>query len=383
MTTGAYKGRVYLSQMQGDLKPTKVSLPTQLNQSREGIRQLCWEQLQCDVKINFGPGCNDIISRGWETAQWSEKWQHMEDESHICHVIALLDIKEDDDTFYFDKCKHKWTEEDLLKVLINPDWDIPPESIQPLMMLADYWGIDTSFPENDPELAEALELATGASFPLQHQGDFDSPDKPLAKKRGIAGPGELMQEECNTPQACSGDEELLVTKVVIPPVSLILPRTPPAPVPPNNDNAFLPITVVVRLACGTLTESVLIIALKQEPIWRVILIKKKDWSNKKAVKSTLHRELASWLPVMDASLRHPLIKLYHWNLVYSSSVPGMHLVILTLHPQFTKFTRRWKPVYRFYAPQLLHNIDSLDPSWSFIEKLPMASQYAQTDSHHE
>jgi hypothetical protein len=63
----------------------------------------------------------------------------MEDGSHICRVLALLDIKEDDDIFYFDEYKHKWTKEDLLKVLINPDWDIPLESVQPLMMLADYW----------------------------------------------------------------------------------------------------------------------------------------------------------------------------------------------------------------------------------------------------
>jgi hypothetical protein len=70
-------------------------------------------------------------------------------------------------------------------------------------------------------------------------------------------------------------------------------------------------------------------------------------------------------------------------MVYNKSEPGLHLVVLTLHPQFTKYTRRWKPTYRFYALQLLHNFESLDPRWGFVEKLPMTSQYAQEESHHE
>jgi hypothetical protein len=184
---GACRRKVYLSQLQGDLTPTKVSLPTQFDQSPEGIRQLCWEQLQCDIKINIGPGSNDIISKGWEYAQWTEKWQQVEDGSHICHVLALLEVKEDDDFFFFDECKYKWTEEELLKVLINPDWDIPVESIQPLRILADFWGIDTSFPENESELVEAMEMVTGTPFVTVNPGEFDSPDKPLAKKRGFSG----------------------------------------------------------------------------------------------------------------------------------------------------------------------------------------------------
>jgi hypothetical protein len=63
-TKGASSRRVYLSQLQGDLNPTKVSLPTHVDQSLDGIWQLYWEQLQCDVKINIGPGSNDIISGG-------------------------------------------------------------------------------------------------------------------------------------------------------------------------------------------------------------------------------------------------------------------------------------------------------------------------------
>jgi hypothetical protein len=138
-------------------------------------------------------------------------------------------------------------------------------------------------------------------------------------------------------------------EVIMPPAPPILPKTPLVMALSNSKNAFLSITVVVRLACGTLTKSVLIIAKEAEPIWPVVLIKKKDWPNKKAVKSDLFRELASWLPVMDTTLRHPLIKLYHWNLVYSNSEPGLHLVVLTLHPQFTKYTRRWKPISSQYA----------------------------------
>jgi hypothetical protein len=104
-----------------------------------------------------------------------------------------MQVPKDDNTFYFDECKHKWTEATLLKVLINPDWDIPKESVPPLTMLTEYWGIDTNFPERDPELAEELEVATGTSLPLSTGGDFDSPDKPLTKKRGTGEPQELSQ----------------------------------------------------------------------------------------------------------------------------------------------------------------------------------------------
>jgi hypothetical protein len=76
-------------------------------------------------------------------------------------------------------------------VLINPDWDISKKSVFPLQMLTEFWGIEGHYPENDPEkdpeLTEVMELATGASFKLSNGGDFDSPDKPLAKKRGTTG----------------------------------------------------------------------------------------------------------------------------------------------------------------------------------------------------
>jgi hypothetical protein len=92
-------------------------------------------------------------------------------------------IEVNDDTFYFDECKLKWTEDSLLKVLINPDWDIPSESIFPLRMLTEHWEIDTGFPVKDQELNEVFEMATGVSLPTTSTGEFDSPDKPSLKKR--------------------------------------------------------------------------------------------------------------------------------------------------------------------------------------------------------
>jgi hypothetical protein len=228
-----------------------------------------------------------------------------------------------------------------------------------------------------------MELAIGTSFPIVNLGDFDSPDKPLAKKRGISGLQEIMKEGVNiAPTSCS-DEDMVVTKVTMPPVASLLPKTPHVEAMSTSDSAFLPVIVVVRLTCGTLTESVLIVFKDTIPMWPTLLVKKRDWVNKRVVKIALHKELAGWLPIMDSSLRHLLIKLYHWNMVYSKSEPGLHLVVLTLHPQFTKYTRRWKPAYRFYAPQLLHNFESLDPRWGFMEKLPMTSQYATEESYHE
>ena len=94
-------------------------------------------------------------------------------------------------------------------------------------------------------------------------------------------------------QASSSEEDLFVIEVIMPPVPPILPKILLVMALSNSENDFLPVSVVVRLACNTLAQSVLIIAKEAEPIWPVVLIKKKDWPNKKVVKSTLYRELAS------------------------------------------------------------------------------------------
>jgi hypothetical protein len=145
------------------------------------------------MKIVIGPGSKGLISLGWEKAQWTEKWQQLEDGSFVCHVLAIMKVEEDDDIFYFDESKHKWMEDCLLKVLINPDWDILKNSIFPLRLLTEFWGLDIGFPEKDRELTEALELVVGASFKLGINGEFDSPDKPLSKKRGTTEPQEPSQ----------------------------------------------------------------------------------------------------------------------------------------------------------------------------------------------
>jgi hypothetical protein len=381
-TTGVDGRRMYLSYLQGDLHATKVSLPTIAGQTLVGIRQLCWEQLQCDMKLTIGTGSSGLISLGWEKAQWTEKWQYLEDGSFVCHVLAIMTVAEDDDIFYFDECKYKWTEACLLKVLINPNWDIPKDSIFPLRLLTEYWGIDTSFLEKDSELSEAMEVAAGASFKLSNTGDFDSPDKPLVKKRGTTGPQELRQTGYTSGLPSSSEEDLVVTSVVLPAIPTTNRFTPleEKAVPGST---HLAITVVVRLAFGLSMESALTVMKEASPTWPVLLVKKSEWTNLKAVKIALHKELATWLPLTDSSTRYPLIKLYHWNLVFSSSEPGMHLVILTLNPLFTKHMRRWLPAYRFYAPQLLQDCEKLDPKWSVIEQLPMRSQYEPQIAHHE
>jgi hypothetical protein len=60
-----------------------------------------------------------------------------------------------------------------------------------------------------------------------------------------------------------------------------------------DDNSHILVTVVVRLACGLSTESVLIVVREANPAWPVLLVKKKDWSNKKVVKIALYKELAA------------------------------------------------------------------------------------------
>jgi hypothetical protein len=123
-----------------------------------------------------------------------------------------------------------------------------------------------------------------------------------------------MEEEVNkvtTATPCSSEDDTIVTKVTTPSTPPFLPRTPPTAIISTMEKAFLPVTVVMRLACGTPMESVLLILKDTELTWPVLLVRKKEWTNKRAVKIALHKELASWLPVMDSSLRHPIIKLYH------------------------------------------------------------------------
>jgi hypothetical protein len=270
--------------------------------------------------------------------------------------------------FYFDECKHKWTEDILLKVLVNLDWDIPAESLFPLVMLAELWGMDLSFPDNDPDMAVALEVTSGANMPTIGPGDFDSPEKPVHKKRGRTAIEERMQEEFSAEHPSSSQEDTVVTNMVLP--RMLSSTSQPAQsgtMPPPN-NIFIKITVVVRLACGQTSESVLTVARETGPEWPVLLVKKMDWTNMRTIKAMLHKELASSFLLTDSSTKYPLVKLYHWNLVHSSSEPGLHLVILTLHPQFTKYTRRWKPELRFYTPHLLHVFESLDPKWEQLRR---------------
>jgi hypothetical protein len=133
-----------------------------------------------------------------------------------------------------------------------------------------------------------MELATGTSLPFTHPGDFDSLDKPLAKKRGISGLQEIKQKEVNTASASCSDKDMVVTKVTMPPAPSLLPTTPPVAALSTSDSAFLPVTVVVKLACGTPTESMLLIFKDATPTWPVLLVKRRDWVNRRAVKITLH-----------------------------------------------------------------------------------------------
>jgi hypothetical protein len=46
--------RRYLSPGQGDLQGTRVSLPSNVTQTLESIKEICWEQLQVDLLSNIG-----------------------------------------------------------------------------------------------------------------------------------------------------------------------------------------------------------------------------------------------------------------------------------------------------------------------------------------
>lgn len=87
---------------------------------------------------------------------------------------------------------------------------------------------------------------------------------------------------------------------------------------------FINVMVVVRLAYEQSTKSAFIVAREDDLFWPVLLVKTADWTNLKVAKAVLHKELASSLSLIDFSTNFPLVKLYYWDLVHSSSEPSLH-----------------------------------------------------------
>jgi hypothetical protein len=69
--------------------------------------------MQCNMKLIMDLGSFGLMNM-----------QQIEDGSFICYVLAIMKVEEDDNIFFFDECKHKWTEVTIVKVLINLDRDI-------------------------------------------------------------------------------------------------------------------------------------------------------------------------------------------------------------------------------------------------------------------
>lgn len=105
----------------------------------------------------------------------------------------------------------------MLKVLVNPNWDIPAQSFFLLNMLIEPWRINLSFPNED------LILAVETLFPLKSMEKFDSSNKPLQKKHGIKESLELMQEQFSIEHLSNSQEDTVVTSVVLPCTSLSHP----------------------------------------------------------------------------------------------------------------------------------------------------------------
>ena len=58
-----------------------------------------------------------------------------------CHVLALFNVKNADDHFHFNEIKYRWTNSELLRILINLDWKVLQELLFLLKMLLSNWNI--------------------------------------------------------------------------------------------------------------------------------------------------------------------------------------------------------------------------------------------------
>jgi hypothetical protein len=44
--------------------------------------------------------------RPWESIQWIDQWKTQDEGSSICHVLALMELAGNDDSFYFNEMVH-------------------------------------------------------------------------------------------------------------------------------------------------------------------------------------------------------------------------------------------------------------------------------------
>lgn len=56
-------------------------------------------------------------------------------------MLAIMELANDDDSFYFNETMHHWIDADDLKVWTSPDWEMSVEDRFPLTMLAKAWGL--------------------------------------------------------------------------------------------------------------------------------------------------------------------------------------------------------------------------------------------------
>lgn len=112
----------YMSLLNVELQGTRISLPTGEIQSNESLRENFWSQMQSDLEINVGLGSRYLAHHHWNTIEWINNWQKLEDRSHICHVIALIEYTAEDDLFFIEESTHQWTIAEDLNIWTSSDW---------------------------------------------------------------------------------------------------------------------------------------------------------------------------------------------------------------------------------------------------------------------
>jgi len=114
----------YLSLLNGELQGTRITLPTDTEQSNKSLRTTFWNQMTADMERDVGLNNRNLANGHWDSSKWVLNWQQLDDGFHTYHVLILMEHIAEDDQFYIDESTHQWTIVEDLRIWISTDWDM-------------------------------------------------------------------------------------------------------------------------------------------------------------------------------------------------------------------------------------------------------------------
>ena len=181
-----------------------------------------------------------------------------------------MEVDKHDETFYHDENTHKWLDAELLKVRGNEDWELEHQAKFPLVMLVRYWAIEsTCLDQGEKQLPDSLDEAHYP--PLSSPAELVSPPQLAPKKTGgqsgLVGIVTSIRRQGNLAAMSKGSPGTSsltgVTNVETP------GKKPSTPMPSQSQGGVstMWVNIILRVAPGNTTESILIYRGKEGAVW--------------------------------------------------------------------------------------------------------------------